>query len=68
MFNTAWDDVVLKCGDNAQDSVILQNCKRVNNTWIKVCKQLESNGRGFVRPEGFKEIIETKIGKGILFT
>lgn len=60
------NSMIQECFKNLSESIdgnlhSIKPCfKRVNNTWRKVAKILEDEGRSIVKPEGFEIFIKSK--------
>lgn len=60
MINACFSNLSKSIINHKDDGTILSNFKRVNQTWIDVAKMLDNEGKGFVKPDGFKIFVESK--------
>lgn len=59
MINACFDNLRKNISRKSHEQAIRASFKRVNNTWKIVANKLESEGRGFIKEDGFKIFVES---------
>lgn len=60
MINVCFNNLSKRLEGNKTDQTIRTGFKRVNKTWQMVADKLNTEGRGFMKIDGFKIYVESK--------
>lgn len=60
MIKLCFGNLSKNINNSLDEGVILANFKRVNKTWEIVADKLEEDGKGFIKKDGFKLIVDSK--------
>lgn len=60
MIVACFDNITSNITETSSISAVKSTFNRVNKTWIKVARQLEKEGRGFLKEDGFDLIVRNK--------
>ena len=67
MIKLCFGNLIKNINDSSDEGVILANFKRVNKIWEIVADKLEKDGKGFIKKDGFRLIVNSdKNSKGLL--
>jgi len=60
MVQVCFQNLIKRIEGSHDIDVLAANFKRVERTWRIVAEKLESEGKGFIRQDGFKEFVNSK--------